>query len=59
MDEPEISDAAFDKLMNRLKELEAAHPDLHHAGFADSACGRRAARGIHDGAACAADDESG
>ncbi len=28
MDEPEISDAAFDKLMNRLKELEAAHPEL-------------------------------
>jgi DNA ligase (NAD+) len=27
-DEPEISDAAFDKLMNRLKELEAAHPGL-------------------------------
>jgi DNA ligase (NAD+) len=27
-DEPEISDAAFDKLMNRLKELEAAHPEL-------------------------------
>jgi DNA ligase (NAD+) len=27
-DEPEISDAAFDKLMNRLKEMEAAHPDL-------------------------------
>jgi len=27
-DEPEISDAAFDKLMNRLKELEAEHPRL-------------------------------
>jgi DNA ligase (NAD+) len=27
-DEPEISDAAFDKLMNRLKEMEAAHADL-------------------------------
>jgi DNA ligase (NAD+) len=26
MDQPEISDAAFDKLMNRLKEMEAAHP---------------------------------
>jgi len=30
-DEPEISDAAFDKLMNRLKELEAAHPELRTA----------------------------
>jgi len=27
-DEPEISDAAFDKLMNRLKELEATYPNL-------------------------------
>src|SRR6201987_1095157 len=27
-DEPEISDAAFDKLMNRLKELEAEYPRL-------------------------------
>src|ERR1700740_406774 len=28
MDDPEISDAAFDRLMNRLKELEAEYPDL-------------------------------
>ena len=28
LDEPEISDAAFDKLMNRLKEMEAEHPEL-------------------------------
>jgi DNA ligase (NAD+) len=28
VDDPEISDAVFDKLMNRLKEMEAAHPDL-------------------------------
>jgi DNA ligase (NAD+) len=27
-DAPEISDAAFDRLMNRLKEIEAAHPEL-------------------------------
>ena len=27
-DEPEISDAAFDKLMNRLKDLEAENPQL-------------------------------
>ena len=27
-DGPEISDAAFDKLMNRLKEVEAAYPSL-------------------------------
>ncbi|HUK54323.1 MAG TPA: NAD-dependent DNA ligase LigA [Candidatus Binatia bacterium] len=28
LDEPEISDAAFDRLLNRLKSLEAQHPDL-------------------------------
>jgi DNA ligase (NAD+) len=28
LDDPEISDAAFDRLMNRLKELEAQHPEL-------------------------------
>jgi DNA ligase (NAD+) len=28
LDDPEISDAAFDRLMNRLKEIEAAHPGL-------------------------------
>ncbi len=28
VDDPEISDAAFDRFMLRLKELEAAHPDL-------------------------------
>ena len=27
-DDPEISDAAFDRLMNRLKQLEAEHPEL-------------------------------
>jgi DNA ligase (NAD+) len=28
IDSPEISDAEFDKLMQQLKDLEAAHPDL-------------------------------
>ena len=28
LDDPEISDAAFDRMMDRLKELEAAHPEL-------------------------------
>jgi DNA ligase (NAD+) len=28
LDDPEISDAAFDRVMDRLKELEAAHPEL-------------------------------
>jgi DNA ligase (NAD+) len=28
LDDPEISDAAYDKLLQRLKEIEAAHPGL-------------------------------
>src|SRR5256712_9786091 len=28
LDDPEISDAAYDRMMNRLKELEAAHPEV-------------------------------
>ncbi|HEX4545022.1 MAG TPA: NAD-dependent DNA ligase LigA [Candidatus Acidoferrum sp.] len=28
LDDPEISDAAYDRMMERLKEMEAAHPEL-------------------------------
>jgi DNA ligase (NAD+) len=28
LDDPEISDATYDRMMNRLKELETAHPEL-------------------------------
>jgi DNA ligase (NAD+) len=28
VDDPDISDAGFDRLLNRLKEIEAAHPEL-------------------------------
>jgi DNA ligase (NAD+) len=28
LDDPEIADAAYDRMMNRLKELEAAYPEL-------------------------------
>jgi DNA ligase (NAD+) len=28
LDDPEISDAAYDRMMERLRELEAAHPEL-------------------------------
>ena len=28
LDDPEISDVAYDRMMNRLRELEAAHPEL-------------------------------
>ena len=28
LDQPEVSDAEYDRLMQRLRELEAAHPEL-------------------------------
>ena len=28
LDQPELSDAQFDKLMDRLKEIEVEHPEL-------------------------------
>ena len=28
LDDPEVSDAAYDRLMLELRELEAAHPEL-------------------------------
>ncbi len=42
MDAPEISDAAYDALMNELKKLEAEHPDWIDAGFSHAAGGREA-----------------
>ncbi len=50
-DDPEISDAAFDRLMVQLRELEDKHPESADAGFADAARGRRAARGLSERAA--------
>jgi DNA ligase (NAD+) len=32
LDDPEISDTAFARLMNRLKEIEAAYTDLTRLG---------------------------
>ena len=29
LDAPEVSDAEYDALMNELKRIEAAHPELH------------------------------
>jgi hypothetical protein len=43
-DAPEISDAAFDRLMRELIELEAAHPQL--GVRARIPCGRRFAEGV-------------
>ena len=37
MDAPEVSDAEYDALMNELKRLEAAHPELLTADSPNSA----------------------
>ena len=42
LDEPEISDAEFDRLFDELEALEQEHPELDHARLAHAA-GRRAA----------------
>ena len=43
-DDPEISDAQFDKLMVQLKKLEAENPETRHARFAHPARWRRRPR---------------
>lgn len=43
---PEISDAAFDALMNELKALETAHPDLLSADSPTQRVGGRPAEGF-------------
>ena len=43
-------DAEYDRLFRELQELEEQHPELAHAGFADAARRRRAARGVRAGA---------
>ena len=57
-DDPEISDAAYDRLMGKLKELEAAHPELITAGFAHRASRRRPAGRLSDLSACPAHAQS-
>ena len=46
LDNPELTDADFDKLMNDLKRLEAEHPEAGHTRFAHAARRRQAARRI-------------
>ncbi len=55
LDQPEISDAAYDRLMKRLEELEAAHP----AGFSHRPRRRPSARRIPDHAARASHAQPG
>jgi DNA ligase (NAD+) len=46
MDAPEISDAAYDALMNELKKLEAEHPELHSADSPTQRVGGKPAEGF-------------
>src|SRR5947209_5576503 len=46
LDDPEITDAEFDRLMNRLKKLETEHPELVAADSPTQRVGGRAAEGF-------------
>ncbi len=46
LDDPEISDAEFDRLMQELKKLEAANPELITPDSPTQRVGGQAARGI-------------
>ncbi len=46
LDAPEITDAAYDALMNELKRLEAAHPDLITPGSPTQRVGGKPAEGF-------------
>jgi DNA ligase (NAD+) len=46
LDQPEISDAAYDALMNELKRLEAAHPGLIKADSPTQRVGGKPAEGF-------------
>jgi len=40
LDDPEISDAEYDKLLNQLKKIEAEHPELVRRSRQTQTCGR-------------------
>jgi DNA ligase (NAD+) len=46
LDAPEISDAEYDALMNELKRLEAAHPELYSADSPTQRVGGKPAEGF-------------
>ena len=52
---PEISDREFDRMMNRLAELEAAHPELQSDDSPTQRVGGAAAGQLRHRHACGAD----
>ena len=54
LDAPQIGDAEYDALMNELKRLEAAHPELLTADSPTQRVGGKPAEGFKQGAALAA-----
>ncbi len=57
LDDPELSDAAYDRLMERLKALEAAHPELVTPDSPTARVGGTPREGFQTVQACAADAE--
>ena len=51
LDDPEVPDAEYDRLMVELRGIETEHPAIADARLADAARGRGAGRGIRRGAA--------
>ena len=51
LDDPEVSDAEFDKLMDELIGLETAHPELVTPDSPTQRVGRQAQRRVRQGAA--------
>ena len=49
LDDPEIPDAEYDKLMNELRALESEYPDLITARVTDPTRLRRPERGVRRG----------
>ena len=59
LDDPEISDAEFDRLMNELNALEAEHPELITPDSPTQRVGGKPQRRVRQGAALHADALAG
>ena len=59
LDQPEISDTAFDRLMEQLKKLEAEHPELVTPDSPTKRVGGEPREGFQTGPAQNADGQPG